>query len=157
METAIWLACTAAATIYFVHRVLKTEIVPMLSLREEQMVVRRFGYQREHLEARFSELAITQNTPHDFKQVDCDWKSEVQFARDRMSGCIHALVSLEIILTPNFRESDEHAGMKIRKSAVAVFYYQEGAWGTRGLALFNQTPTDAVEHHPDHYQQIQAA
>ncbi|MCA9041661.1 MAG: hypothetical protein KDA65_15015, partial [Planctomycetaceae bacterium] len=149
----IWVVCIAAATSYFVYRVLTREIAPMLSRREEQLAIRQFGYQREHLEARFSELALAQNTPHDFRSIECDWKSEVSFARDRMTGCIHALVSVDIILVP----AGEALHTPLRKKAVAVFHFQNGAWGTRGVALFNQTPADAVEYHPHHYQEIAAA
>ncbi|MEZ6047520.1 MAG: hypothetical protein R3C11_18460 [Planctomycetaceae bacterium] len=158
METAIWVACTAAAISYFVYRVLTVEIGPMLTRREEQLAIRKFGYQREVLEAKFSELAVSQNTPHDFEHVECDWKSDVSFARDRMTGSVSALVSVDIMLTPH--ESELHANsprIGIRKPAVAVFFYQEGAWSTRGLALFNQTPAAAVEHRPHHFQEIQAA
>lgn len=158
METAIWVACTAAAIFYFVYQVLTREIVPMLSRRDEQLAIRRFAYQREHLELKFSGLALAQNTPHDFKHVECDWKSDVRFARDRMTGCIHALVSVDIVLTPNqFGAEKESSFLMIRKPAVAVFQCQDGIWGTRGLALFNRTPADAVEDRPHCYQEIVVA
>lgn len=158
METTIWVACTAAAICYFVYQALNREIVPMLSRRDEELAIRRFGYQREHMELRFSELALAQNTPHDFKHVECDWKSDVSFARDRMTGCIHALVSVDIVLTPNQHGAEKDSPhLLIRKPAVAVFQYQDGVWGTRGLALFNQTPADAVEERPHCYQEIVVA
>jgi len=113
--------------------------------REVKEAVRRFRLQREQLEARFFDMARTQGKPRGLRWLDCDWQSDVTFARDLNSGLLTAFVAVNIsfeAIEGGEMEDVEHVGT-IREAA-ALFHYQHGRWGTGGRPLFNMNPEDAV-------------
>jgi hypothetical protein len=116
-----------------------------LRKQEVREALKRFKIQREQLEARFFDMARTQGKPRGLRWVDCDWQSEVTFARDRNSGLLTAFVAVNIYfeaIEGGEMEDVEHVGTV--RDAAALFHYQNGRWGTGGRPLFNMNPHDAV-------------
>src|SRR5262245_3834742 len=64
-----------------------------LSLAQVQ---RQFRQEREHLEARFFQLALATGKPRGLRWVECQWGELLVFARDRPSGRLTAIVDVTI-------------------------------------------------------------
>jgi len=113
--------------------------------REARQGIRVFRLRREMLEARFFDLARTQDKPRGLRWVDCDWQDAVTFARDKESGLLTAFVAVNIRFEAvEGGDMDGVAAVGTIREAAAVFHYRHGVWGTGGRALFNMTPQDAV-------------
>lgn len=116
-----------------------------LRKKETREAIKRFRLQREHLEARFFDLARSQGKPRGLRWLDCDWQPEVLFARDLQSGMLTAFVAVNIYfeaIEGGDMEDVEHVSTV--RDAAALFHYQRGHWGTGGRSLFNMNPQDAV-------------
>jgi hypothetical protein len=113
--------------------------------REARDGVKVFRLRREMLEARFFDLARTQDKPRGLRWIECDWQPEVTFARDRESGLLTAFVAVNIRFEAvEGGDMEGVAAVGTIREAAAVFHYRHGVWGTGGRALFNMTPHDAV-------------
>lgn len=118
--------------------------------RERRMQQARsdFFLRREWLEAEFQKLAGRRGIPRGLEWVDCDFDNEVQFARDRTSGQLRALVAVTIRF-----EAIEGGGMEDieavgnLRAATAIFFFDGKKWTTSGRALFNLNPAEAIKHY----------
>jgi hypothetical protein len=114
-----------------------------------------FLLQRERLEAHFLKAAAGSGKPRGLLWKDCDWESEVIFARERQSGQLAALVSITI-------QFEAVAGSDMEglpavgnlRNASAVFFFQRGQWHTVGKAIFNMNPDEAVAHFKNQYERV---
>ncbi len=114
--------------------------------REEKRALALFRVQREQLEARFFDMAAAIGKPRGLRWVDCDWLSDVTFARDRNSGLVTAFAAVNIRFEAiEGGDMEDIAAVSTIRDAAAVFHYQTGRWGTGGRALFNMNPVDAIE------------
>ena len=72
----------------------------------------------------------------------------MQFAKDRATGQLRALVAVTISF-----EAIEGGGMEDveavgnLRAATAVFFFDGTKWKTNGRALFNLNPAEAIEHY----------
>ena len=114
-----------------------------------------FLLQRERLEAHFLKAASGSGKPRGLLWKDCDWQSEVVFARDRASGQLAAIVSITIQFeaVPGSDMEDLPAVGNLR-DASAVFFFQRGHWHTVGKAIFNMNPDEAVAHFKNQYERV---
>jgi len=113
--------------------------------RQIRQAVRNFRFRREALEARFLDLARTLGKPRGLRWRECDWLESTTFARDRTSGLITAFVGINIHFEAiEGGDMEDVAAVGTVRDAVALFHFQNGAWGTGGKALFNMNPEDAV-------------
>ncbi len=105
-----------------------------------------FRHHREHLEAKFFDIAASSGKPRGLKWVDCDFSDAVCHARDREDGTLLALVAVKIgfeAIEEDLLE-DVDAVNEVRV-ATAVFHFEENRWVTRGRALFNLDPFEAID------------
>ena len=108
----------------------------------------KFSWRREWLEAEFLKLAGQLGIPRGLAWVDCDFENDVQFAKDRATGQLRALVAVTIRF-----EAIEDGGMEDveavsnLRAATAVFFYDGKKWTTSGRALFNLNPSEAIHHY----------
>ncbi len=108
----------------------------------------QFQLRREWLEAEFLKLASRSGMPRGLAWVNCDFDDEVQFAKDRASGKLRALVAVTISF-----EAVEGGGMEDveavtnLRAATAVFFFDGRKWTTNGRALFNLNPSEAMRHY----------
>jgi hypothetical protein len=126
---------------------------PRLSVPELQ---RRFLQQREHLEAAFFAAAAASGKPRGLRWKNCDWESEVAFARERRTGRLAALVAVTIsfeAIEGGDMEGVEAVGNL--RNASAVFFFDGGRWRTTGRAIFNLNPGEAIEHFKGQYERLQ--
>ncbi len=107
-----------------------------------------FSLRREWLEVEFLELAGQRGIPRGLAWVDCDFENDVQFAKDRATGQLRALVAVTIRF-----EAIEGGGMEdveavgLLRAATAIFFYDGKKWTTSGRALFNLNPSEAILHY----------
>ena len=123
--------------------------------QEVREAVRRFRLQREQLEARFFDMARSQGKPRGLRWLDCDWQSDVTFARDLHSGMLTAFVAVNIYfeaIEGGDMEDVEHVGTV--RDAAALFHYQHGRWGTGGRPLFNMNPQDVVSRFEGQFEPV---
>lgn len=126
-------------------------------VRERQLVRARrdFHRQREHLEAKFIQLATRSGKPRGLEWVRCDFEDDVTYARHRRSGEISAFVGVTIGF-----EAVEGGGMEDveavgnLRAATAVFRVERGSWATDGRALFNLNPAEAIAYYQDNLELV---
>ena len=126
--------------------------------KEARTGISCFRIQREQLEARFFDLAASLGKPRGLRWVECDWLSDVRFARDTESGLLTAFVSVNVRFEAiEGGDMEEVAAVSTIRDAAAVFHYRNGRWGTGGRALFNMNPVDAIERLSHQYNAIEAS
>jgi hypothetical protein len=126
---------------------------PRLSIPELQ---RRFLQQREHLEAAFFAAAGASGKPRGLRWTNCEWESEVAFARERRTGHLAALVAVTISFEAV--EGGDMEGVEAvgnLRNASAVFFFDGGRWRTTGKAIFNLNPGEAIERFKGQYERLQ--
>lgn len=111
-----------------------------------------FQLQREMLEAKFFELARSAGNPRGAVWSDCEFESESSFARHQRSGEIVSFVEITVHFAPAPAKDSEFVGSN--RQATAVFHYHHGQWGTGGRTLFDMSPTEALEHFGEEYENI---
>lgn len=114
-----------------------------------------FLLQRERLEMHFLKAAGASGKPRGLRWKDCEWESEVIFARDRQTAQLAALVSITIQFeaVPGSDMEGLPAVDNLR-NASAVFFFQHGHWHTVGKAIFNMNPDEAVNHFRNQYERV---
>ena len=117
---------------------------------ENRRIVRAredFRRQRERLEARFVRLAGASGMPRGLEWVQVDFEDAVEFARDRHSRQLRALVAITIRF-----EAIEGGGMEDveavgnLRAATAIFHFDDECWDTLGRAIFNLDPLGTIRH-----------
>jgi hypothetical protein len=119
------------------------------ALRDAQLAraKRDFHRQREHLEARFLQLAGNSGKPRGLEWSNCDFEDAVVYARDRRSGELSAFVA--VCIRFEAVEGGDMEGVEAvgnLRAATAVFRVRKGHWATDGRAIFNLNPTEAVRY-----------
>ena len=108
---------------------------------------RDFHRQREQLEAKFIDRAAASGKPRGLRWTDVSFDDDVVYARDRRSGCLKALVAIEVSF-----EALEGGGMEEVeavsnvRAATAEFLYEQGRWKTDGRVYFNLAPSATVKY-----------
>lgn len=114
-----------------------------------------FALQRERLEAKFIEIAQQHGKPRGLLWKDCDWLDAVEFARDRATGQMNALVGVTVAFEPvegsDMEDCPEVAPLR---NATGVFYFSRGQWHTNGRAIFNMNPVEALQHFRNEYERV---
>jgi hypothetical protein len=114
-----------------------------------------FKLQRERLEAKFFTAAAATGRPRGLRWKDCQWGHEVEFARERSTKEIVALVSVTVQFEAV--EGSDMEGLPAvgnLRNASAVFFFHRGHWMTVGKAIFNMNPNEAVEHFKNQYERV---
>jgi hypothetical protein len=122
--------------------------------RESQLALARqnFHHQREHLEAKFYQIASNSGKPRGLEWVGVDFEDSVVYARDRSSGQLSAFVGVTIRFAAIAGEAMEGVeAVGNLKAATSVFRFEgghwskKGRWCTDGRAIFNLNPAEAVQ------------
>ena len=143
MEWYVWLplALAAGAALLAVLRALGRRVWE----REMQQARARFLGQREHLEAAFFDAAAASGKPRGLRWKNCDWESEVAFARERRTGRLAALVAVTIAFEAiEGGEMEGVAAVGNLRHGSATFFYHRGEWHA-GKTIFNLLPDEVVE------------
>jgi hypothetical protein len=115
-----------------------------------------FVLQRERIQPLFLPAASATGKPRGLRWKDCQFDSAIQFARERQSRQLIALVGVTIAfeaIPGSDMEGVEAVGNL--RNASAIFYFHQGQWLTVGKAVFNLNPDEAIAHFGDRYEQLQ--
>lgn len=126
-------------------------------LRANELVRARslFHKQREHLEAKFFQLAAASGKPRGLAWTNIDFDDDVTYARQRDTGELSSLVGVTISFEAIEGGGMEHVeAVSNLRAATAVFIFRQGKWATDGRALFNLNPTEAVEFYHDNLELV---
>ena len=152
ISVCLWVVGVSAFLFVFFHRALGR----YFRLKEERAALERFRLQREYLEARFFDLASRKGKPRDLIWTDCDWLSEVTFARDVQTDLLTAFVAINVSFEAvEGGEMEDVEAVGLLREAAAMFHYQNGTWGTGGRALFNMNPRTALDRLQGQYQPLE--
>lgn len=121
-----------------------------------QRAVRQFRFDREHLEAKFFELAAQSGKPRGLRWLACDWQNAVRFARDVRTGLLTAFVSVEVRFeAEEGGDMEDVAAVGTVRDACALFHWDGRHWGTGGRALFNMDAHAAVTRLEGQYSPVE--
>jgi hypothetical protein len=115
-----------------------------------------FLLQRERLELKFHITAAGSGKPRGLHWKESSFDSGVEFARDRRSRQLIALVPVTIRFEAI--EGSDMEGLPAvgnLRNASAVFFFQAGHWMTTGKAVFNMNPDEALRHFHNQYEPLQ--
>jgi hypothetical protein len=106
-----------------------------------------FHLRREWLEAHFFKLASRSGKPRGLEWVECDFEDAVQFARDRHTGHLRALVAVTIrFVAVEGGAMEDNPNVGNLRAATAVFLLDGKEWSTSGRAIFNLNPSETIVH-----------
>jgi hypothetical protein len=114
-----------------------------------------FRRQREHLEAMFFQAAASSGKPRGLRWVECEWESGVEFARERATGNLAALVGVTVRFEAV--EGSDMEGLPAvgnLRNASAVFFFHRGRWHTTGKTVFNLNPDEALARFRNQYERL---
>ena len=116
---------------------------------------RVFQQQRERLELQFFQAAAASGKPRGLRWKAIDWESGAEFARERASGQLAALVGVTIRFEAV--EGSDMEGLPAvgnLRNASAVFFFHRGRWHTTGRTVFNLNPDEALAHFGNQYERL---
>jgi hypothetical protein len=114
-----------------------------------------FETQRPALERQYFEAAARSGKPRGLRWKACEWAPGAEFARERATGQLAALVPVTIQFEAV--EGSDMEGLPAvgnLRNASAVFFFQKGEWHTTGKTVFNLNPDEALEHFKNQYQRL---
>jgi hypothetical protein len=114
-----------------------------------------FQQQRERLELLFFQAATASGKPRGLRWKAIDWESSIEFARERASGRLAALVGVTIQFEAV--EGSDMEGLPAvgnLRNASAVFFFHGGRWHTTGRTVFNLNPDEALAHFQNLYERL---
>jgi hypothetical protein len=120
-----------------------------------ELARRLFPFQRERLELQFLQAASASGKPRGLLWKEIEWGSNVEFARERASGQLAALVGITIRFEAV--EGGDMEGLPAvanLRNASAVFFFHDGRWHTVGKAVFNLNPDEALTHFQNQYERL---
>lgn len=152
-----WIALAIGLGAVVVVAVSAQPLMRWMQAREARQAREEFRRRREVLEARFFDLAATLGKPRGVRWKQCDWQSDVSYARDRQTGLLTAFVSVNVsfeAIAGGDMEEVEHVGLL--RDGCAIFHYQQGQWGTGGRVVFNMNPQEALTRFATQYEGVVA-
>jgi hypothetical protein len=115
----------------------------------------QFRIQREHLEARFLDIASWRGEPPGWMWEDCEFEDDVVLARKRGTNSLRALVGITIFLErtvgESFGDDDQESAVV---AATAIFLHTGTRWVTEGRTVINLDPVEMVERFSAELQRI---
>jgi hypothetical protein len=114
-----------------------------------------FALARPLLEEEFFAAASASGKPRGLRWKACEWEPGVEFARERATGNLAALVA--VVIRFEAVEGGDMEGLPAvgnPRNASAVFFFHEGRWRTTGKALFNLNPDEALARLTNQYERL---
>src|ERR1051326_1337480 len=149
----IWLGAAAAGSLLLI---LLLEIVRRHYKKALSLARSRFLQAREHLEADFFTAASRSGKPRGLRWKNCEWDSDVVFARDRHNRQLIALVGVTISFEA-IEGGDMEGGAAVGnlRNAPGGFFLEGGRWRTVGKVVFNLNPGETLAHFQQQYERLE--
>jgi hypothetical protein len=122
------------------------------SVREATVL---FELQRAALQCLYFEAAAKSGKPRGLRWKACEWAPGAEFARERSTGQLAALVPVTIQFEAV--EGSDMEGLPAvgnLRNASAVFFFHKGQWHTTGKTVFNLNPDEALNHFRNLYDRL---
>ncbi len=114
-----------------------------------------FRDRRLALQSQFFQTAAATGKPRGLRWKACDWDGVVEFAREKGTGRLAALVGVTIQFEAiEGGDMEGVAAVGNLRNASAVFFYDRGQWRTIGKAVFNLNPDEALTHFAAQYERL---
>ena len=116
-----------------------------------------FARQRPRLQDAFFEAAASSGKPRGLRWKALEWEPAVEFARERSTGDLAALVS--VVVQFEAVEGGDMEGVAAvgnLRNASAVFFFHSGQWRTMGKAVFNLNPDEAIARFGNQYERLKS-
>jgi len=108
---------------------------------------REFQQRREWFEARFFTLASQSGKPRGLAWLECDFQTDVAYARQRESGQLQAFVAVLVRFKAiEGGDMEDNPNVDNVRTATAVFSYVDDHWDTEGRTVFNLNPVQTIQH-----------
>ena len=121
---------------------------PSLAEAREQ-----FARDRGRLEQAFFVAVSASGKPRGLRWKAIEWQPGAEFARERETGRLAALVGVTIAFEAiEGGDMEGVAAVGNLRQGSAVFFYHQGAWHTTGKAIFNLGPEEALAHFSGQYE-----
>ena len=112
-----------------------------------------FEKNQNSLKPQFFEKAAAVGIPRGLRWVRCDWLPDKVLLRDRATGQISLLVSVNLSFEAiEGGDMEDVKAVGLVRDACAVFQLTPNGWEASGRALFNMNPTEAVRKLESSYQ-----
>jgi hypothetical protein len=115
----------------------------------------RFAAQRPRLQEEFFAAASASGKPRGLRWKALEWEQGVEFARERATGNLAALVG--VVIQFEAIEGGDMEGVAAvgnLRNASAVFFFHGGRWRTAGKAVFNLNPDEAIARLAEQYERL---
>jgi hypothetical protein len=124
----------------------------VINIRE---ALAQFRIQREHLEARFLDLACRRGEPPGWIWEECEFEDGVVLARKRGTNSLRALVRINIFLESIVGGDSGDGGPETAVvAATAIFLLNGDRWMTEGRTVINLDPEEMVERFASELQRV---
>ena len=117
-----------------------------------------FTRERPQLQDAFFAAAAASGKPRGLRWKACEWEPGAEFARERATGNLAALVG--VVIQFEAIEGGDMEGVEAvgnLRNASAVFFFHRGQWRTTGKAVFNLNPDEALVRFKDQYERLSDA
>ena len=114
------------------------------------------GYAFERLLTTNTPLGVpSTGKPRGLRWKQCDFDGTAEYARDKHSSQIIALLPVTIQFEAiEGGDMEGVAAVSNLRNASAVFFFDRGQWQTVGKAVFNMNPAEALAHFHNQYERI---
>ena len=115
----------------------------------------RFATERPRLQDEFFAAASASGKPRGLRWKALEWEPAVEFARERATGNLAALVG--VVIQFEAVEGGDMEGVAAvgnLRNASAVFFFHGGRWRTTGKAVFNLNPDEALARFGNQYERL---
>jgi hypothetical protein len=150
MVEALWIA-GAVVLIVLAGLIL----LVLIHRRGEKRALDLFQRQRDALQQEYFRVAAASGKPRGLRWKACDWEDWVEFARQRKSGELVALVSVTIHFEAIAGgEMEDVAAVGLPRNATAVFFFRAGRWQTVGQRIANMNPDETIQFFREQYERL---
>ena len=114
-----------------------------------------FVRQRPLLQDEFFAAASASGKPRGLRWKALEWEPGVEFARERATGELAALVG--VVIQFEAVEGGDMEGVAAvgnLRNASAVFFFHGGRWRTMGKTVFNLNPDEALARFGNQYERL---
>lgn len=134
-----------------------TIFTKLLSLFRPRMsaprLLRAFEQNQNTLKPQFFQKAAAVGIPRGLRWLRCDWLPDKVLLRDRTTGQISLLVSVNLSFEAiEGGDMEDVKAVSLIRDACAVFQLTPYGWEASGRALFNMNPAEAVQKLDSSYQ-----
>jgi hypothetical protein len=114
-----------------------------------------FRLQHERIEKAFLAKAASTGLPRGLRWISCDFSHEAEFARERSTRKIVALVAVTVGFEAiEGGDMEGLAAVPLPRHGSAVLHFVRGEWTTDGRVMFNLSPLQVLEQFASNYDPI---